>query len=136
MVPSPPPPPPPYCKIPRSKEWPLHSCVTPVGPSLIPKPKCYVHLGLGTRLAGPSDMEVGELHQKEMSCSLVSAQIKLCNSSGGALGVDGLSYTSWRWVDPKGLILADIFEIFRSNSRVPPSSPVEALHCKPYPQKG
>ena len=34
-------------------------------------------------------------------------------------GVDGLTYATWRWVDPKGLILALVFNVCRLNSRVP-----------------
>ena len=36
-----------------------------------------------------------------------------------APGIDGLSYSNWRWVDPKGLILAGIYNNCRTNSRVP-----------------
>ena len=36
-----------------------------------------------------------------------------------APGSDGITYASWRWVDPQGLILATIFNICRINMRVP-----------------
>ena len=36
-----------------------------------------------------------------------------------APGIDGLTYATWRWVDPKGLILALVYNICRLNSRVP-----------------
>ena len=48
-----------------------------------------------------------------------------------APGIDGLSYSNWRWVDLKGLILAGIYNICRTNSRVPSSwkhSTVTLIH--------
>ena len=36
-----------------------------------------------------------------------------------APGSDGITYASWRWVDPQGLILATIFNTCRINMRVP-----------------
>ena len=51
-----------------------------------------------------------------------------------APGVDGLTYATCRWVDPKGLILAMVFNVCRLNSRVPIC--VETFHHHPHPQGG
>ena len=53
---------------------------------------------------------------------------RMCNT---APGVDGLTYATWRWVDPKGAILADIYNICRTNTRVPSAwkhSTITLLH--------
>ena len=38
---------------------------------------------------------------------------------GAASGLDGLSYGFWRNLDPKGKLLADLFEVCRSSCRIP-----------------
>ena len=36
-----------------------------------------------------------------------------------APGADRITYADWRWVNPLGLVLSDVFNICRVNSRVP-----------------
>ena len=36
-----------------------------------------------------------------------------------APGIDGITYATWRWVDPLGTILAIIFNVCRLNKKVP-----------------
>eukprot|EP00731_Ephydatia_muelleri_P013835 Em0007g1145a len=45
--------------------------------------------------------------------------IQLKRAKKSAPGVDRITYGTWRWVDPLGLILSTIFNICRVNSRVP-----------------
>ena len=44
---------------------------------------------------------------------------QFCRMKNTVPGVDGLTYATWRLVDPKGLILALVFNICHLNSRVP-----------------
>ena len=71
----------------------------------------------------------GDIMQAPFSPDEVVQQFRRTKKS--APGIDGLSYANWRWVDPKGLILTTIFNICRTNSRVPSSwkhSTVTLIH--------
>ena len=63
--------------------------------------------------------EGGDVLSEPFSAEEVVQQFWRMNNT--APGIDGLSYSNWRWVDPKGIFVAGIFNICRTNSRVPSS---------------
>ena len=80
-------------------------------PSLIPTPEW---------LFPPRDtegVEGGDILSQPFSPDEVIQQFRRMKNT--APGIDGLTYATWRWVDPKGLILALVFNICRHNSSVP-----------------
>ena len=46
---------------------------------------------------------------------------QLSRMKRSAPGADGITYATWRWVDPAGAILSAIFNVCRCNTRVPSS---------------
>ena len=64
-------------------------------------------------------VEGGDVLSEPFSAEEVVQQFR--RMSNTTPGIDGLTYANWRWVDLKGLILAGIFNICRTNSRVPSS---------------
>ena len=68
-----------------------------------------------TGVSGATDE--GDVLQSPFTPEEVVTQFKRTKRTSP--GIDGITYANWRWVDPKGLILATIFNICRINSRVP-----------------
>ena len=71
----------------------------------------------------PGDTEVpgatdeGDVLQIPVTPEEVVTQFKRTKRT--ASGVDGITYVSWRWVDPQGLILSAIYNACRVNTRIP-----------------
>ncbi|KAL5509857.1 hypothetical protein EMCRGX_G005296 [Ephydatia muelleri] len=65
----------------------------------------------------PGTPDEGDILQSPVTPEEVVTQFKRTKRT--APGIDGITYASWRWVDPQGLTLSTIYNICRVNSRVP-----------------
>ncbi|KAL5509875.1 hypothetical protein EMCRGX_G005315 [Ephydatia muelleri] len=63
------------------------------------------------------DADRGDVLREPISPEEVIQQLRRMKNTSP--GVDGLTYATWRWVDPKGSIMALMFNICRLNSRIP-----------------
>ena len=103
--------PPLYCKVAEEELVAHFSTAYAESPPLNPTPEW---------LFPPRDtegVERGDVLGQPFSPDEVIQQFRRMKNT--APGIDGLTYATWRWVDPKGLILALVFNICRHNSRVP-----------------
>ena len=114
--------PPLYCKV-AEEEMVAHFTTTyATSPPLNPTPDWLFPPRV-------SEDEDGDVLSQPFSPAEVVRQFRRMNNT--ALGVDGLTYATWRWVDPEGAILANIYNICRIKARVPSAwkhSTVTLLH--------
>ena len=109
--------PPVYCKIAEPEIVGHFTTAYAESPPLGPPPAWLFpdrHPG-DTGVSGTTDE--GDVLQSPVTPQEVVTQFRRTKRTSP--GSDGITYASWRWVDPKGLILATIFNICRINSRVP-----------------
>eukprot|EP00731_Ephydatia_muelleri_P034312 Em0054g35a len=101
--------PPVYCSIPEAELVTHFTAAYAPAPSLAPPPSwLYRHDTQGVS---------GDVLAEPFTPQETIIQLKRAKKS--APGVDRITYGTWRWVDPLGLILSTIFNICRVNSRVP-----------------
>ena len=103
--------PPLYCKVGEEEIGTNFSAAYAEPPPLNPAPEW---------LFPPSDTEGadgGDVLREPISPEEVIQQFRRMKNTSP--GVDGLTYATWRWVDPKGLIMALMFNACRLNSRIP-----------------
>ena len=65
----------------------------------------------------PAENLEGDVLSEPFSPDEVLGQVRRTKRS--APGVDGITYSDWRWVDPLGSILAAIFNTCRLNRKIP-----------------
>ena len=106
--------PPVFCKIPEP-ELVQHYTDTFAAPPPLGPPPAWL---FPSRQPGvPGDNMEGDILQSPITPEDVVTQLRRTKRT--APGVDGITYASWRWVDPQRLILATIYNICRINARVP-----------------
>ena len=100
-----------YCAIPEA-DLSAHFTATYSAPPPLPPPPAWLYDDSVTTTDGDVLTEAFRpeeiLHQ-------------LSRFKRSAPGADGITYATWRWVDPAGAILAAICNICRVNLRVPSS---------------
>ena len=111
--------PPVFCKIPEPELVQYFTNTFAEPPPLGPPPAWLFPDRHPGDTGVPGDTDEGDILQPPITPEDVVTQFRRTRRT--APGVDGITYTNWRWVDPKGLILSTIFNICRVNSRVPHS---------------
>ena len=110
--------PPVYCKIAEADLVGHFTAAMAEPPPVGPPPTwLFSHQGENSTLGGVQTNVEGDILHDPFTPEEVLAQFRRTKRS--APGVDGISYANWRWVDPRGLILATIYNICRINTRVP-----------------
>eukprot|EP00731_Ephydatia_muelleri_P013765 Em0007g1075a len=111
--------PPVFCKIPEPELVQHFTSTFAEPPPLGPPPTWLFPDRQPDNTGVPGDTDEGDILQPPITPEDVVTQFRRARRT--APGVDGITYANWRWVDPKGLILATIYNICRINSRVPHS---------------